>query len=84
MPRFHFNVYDGHSEIDWEGTEFPDWRAARIAAIELAGEIIRDNAKQISSGEIWRIEVTDDGDFVLLRLDLSVVESPVVESLGPA
>ena len=75
MPRFHFNVYDGVAAIDAEGTELADWGDARLEAIRLSGEILKDNAKRIALGEDWRMEVTDATGLVLFRLDFIVMAS---------
>lgn len=76
MPRFHFNVHDGVSEIDHEGQELPDWEAARLEAVRLSGEIIRNEAKRVALGEDWRMEVLDATGLVLFRLDFTVMASP--------
>jgi hypothetical protein len=78
MPRFHFNVYDGKSIIDEEGTALPNWQAARIEAISLAGNILRDEAHRIALGEDWRIEVTDHTGLILFQMTFQVVEAPVI------
>lgn len=75
MPRYHFNVYDGVSSLDLDGTELPDWQTARIEAIRLAGEILKDDADRIDLGEDWQIEVTDHTGLVLFRMVLHVVEA---------
>lgn len=78
MPRFYFNIYDGVSLPDNTGTELAGWDEARIEAIRLAGEVLKDQAKQISLGEEWRLEVTDRSGLVLFRLDFTVIEAPAV------
>ena len=78
VPRFHFNVFDGVSDIDTEGTELPSWEEARFEAIRLAGEIIRDDSKRIAVGEDWRLEVTDETGLILFRLDFNVMEAPAL------
>ena len=78
MPRYHFNVYDGHSEMDRIGTEFVNVVEARIQALELAGGLIRESARQADFGEDWRIEVTDSDGMLLFRMDLIVVDAPAV------
>lgn len=78
MPRFHFNVYDGKSAIDTEGTELPDWQVAQIEAVRLAGEILKDDAQRVVLGEDWRIEVTDQTGLVLFQLTFQVITSPAV------
>lgn len=79
MPRFHFNVHDGVSSYDTEGTELPDWQTARIEAIRLAGEILKDDAHRIALGEDWRIEVTDPTGLLLFQMTFLVVTAPVME-----
>lgn len=78
MPRFHFNVYDGQSLPDREGTDLPDSTTARLRAIEHAGEILQDDASRIGLGEDWRMEVTDERGVILFRLDFVVMEAPVL------
>ena len=75
VPRFHFNIFDGVNSLDRQGTELTDWQAARLEAIRLAGEVLRDEAKRIAVGEDWRMEVTDGTGLVLFRLDFNVMET---------
>jgi hypothetical protein len=78
MPRFHFNVYDGVNLLDREGTELPNWQAARLEAIQRAGEFLKDEADRVALGEDWRIEVTDHTGLVLFHMSFLVIESPVM------
>ncbi|MHB2207113.1 DUF6894 family protein [Methylobacterium sp. CM6257] len=78
MPRFHFHVHDGHSELDTEGAELSDRQAARLEAIRLVGDILKHDAHRIALGEDWRIEVTDHSGLVLFQMTFLVVESPVM------
>lgn len=80
MPRFHFNVYDGVNEIDREGTELGDCDEARIEAMRLSGEILKNTAHRLALGEDWRMEVTDERGLILFRLDFTVMEAPVLSS----
>ncbi|SEH88937.1 hypothetical protein SAMN02799636_04301 [Methylobacterium sp. 275MFSha3.1] len=80
MPRFFFNIYDGVSMLDDTGTELADWQEARIQAIELAGAVIKDEAKHIALGEDWRIEMTDERKLVLFRFDFITLEAPALSS----
>ena len=79
MPRYHFNIYDGITSIDREGTELPDIQAARREAIIFAGAVIEDTGKRLKLGEEWRMEVTDDDGLILFRLDFIVSEAPAVK-----
>ncbi|TNC05406.1 hypothetical protein FF100_35755 [Methylobacterium terricola] len=80
MPRFFFNVYDGVSMLDDMGSELANWQEARIKAIQFAGEIFMSEAQSIALGEDWRIEVTDERNLVLFRLDFISVEAPALSS----
>jgi hypothetical protein len=50
---------DGVSTPDETGTELSDLDQARIEAIQLTGQIFRDEARRIARGEDWFLEVTD-------------------------
>lgn len=83
VPRFFFHVYDGVSLPDDEGTELPDWQAARTEAIATAGRIVADEGKRLKLGEDWRMEVTDDRGLLLFRLDFHITESPAIGHARP-
>ena len=76
MPVFHFNVYDGVRLPDEDGTDLPDWRQAEIAAIELAGSLIREGA--IEPLREWHMEVTDERGLILFTIDFDLRLSPAL------
>lgn len=69
MPRYHFNVEDGRSTPDPEGTELPDLESARREAVRLAGRLLDDDPAQFWSHGLWRVVVTDDAGRTLFTLD---------------
>ncbi len=75
MPRFHFNVHDGSDIWDTDGTELPDLRAARVEAIRLAGEVLKDESEHLASGEAWHMNVVDERGAVLFRIDFRLTAS---------
>ena len=81
MPFYHFNVHDGRSDTDLDGTDLIDRTNARLAAIKLAGSIIADEADRVQSSSEWYMDVTDASGLILYRLDFSVVEAPAAQSL---
>lgn len=83
MPRFYFNVHDGKSGLDVIGTELPDWQTARIEAVRLAGEILRDDAPHIVLGDNWRIDVTDPRGLILFQMAILLIDSPVQSHSPP-
>lgn len=80
MPRFHFHAYDGVNLPDRGGTELPDYAEARVEAMRLAGDILKNTAHRLALGEDWHMEVTDDRGLVLFRLAFQVVEAPAVSN----
>jgi hypothetical protein len=60
MPRYFFNIEDGHTTIDNEGSEHPDLQAARQEALVTSSETLRDGGgPYLWSGKQWRMWVTD-------------------------
>ncbi len=78
MPKYFFNVDDGQSSPDEDGTELPDLAAAKVEGLRLAGAIIQEKATFIETGRALRIEVSDGTDLVLFRMVFSLVESPAL------
>lgn len=78
MPRYHFNVYDGHRQVDAEGTVLPTWREAGREAVRLAGRILHDDAETLRLGSEWKMEVTDSVGLILFRLDVCFTASPAI------
>jgi hypothetical protein len=78
VSRYYFNVKDGKTILDDEGTELPSLEAARKAAIEHSGEILKDGAgDSLWTGQPWRLWVTDapaGGGKTLFTLKFSAVE----------
>ena len=82
VPRFHFNISDGHPTIDEQGTELANYEAARRQAIALAGTVLVEESREPHVGNEWRVEVTDEKGLILYRLDIGIAESPAVPK-GP-
>ena len=78
MGRYHFNIYDGHTVRDGEGTVLPDSRRAREAAIATAGKLISDAARRSKIDEEWRMEVTGGTGLLLFRLDFVISDAPAI------
>ncbi|MFD0938999.1 DUF6894 family protein [Methylobacterium trifolii] len=71
MPRYHFNVYNGRSSIDLEGTDLPNRQQAQREAIRLAGALLCEEADTLTPDDDWRLEVTDASGLILFRFDFS-------------
>ena len=70
MPLYHFNVYDGRSDLDTEGSELANAGAARREGIRLTGAILDLEPDRFDDGK-WRLEVTDHRGLILFELDIS-------------
>ncbi|GEP01132.1 DUF6894 family protein [Methylobacterium haplocladii] len=82
MTRYFFNVYDGVSPIDTDGTELSDGQQARREAIRMAGLILMNEGDRLQAGRGWRLEVTDDTGLVLFQLDVQFTEMPGIVTLA--
>ena len=71
MPRYFFNVQDGQSSPDREGTELPDLETARAEAVRLSGEVLRDAGVKYWDHPAWRLHVGDEGGRTLSMLRFS-------------
>lgn len=60
VPLYFFNTHSRSSNLDTSGTDLPGLDEARHIAICYAGEIFRDDAKDLALEEDWRLEVLDE------------------------
>lgn len=82
MPRFHFNIFNGHGTLDTDGIDLCDFQAARRERVRLAGAVLASEADDFMPGEDWRLEVTDPRGLVLFRLDVNLAQSAAVTKLA--
>ena len=73
MPLFFFDVHDGHSLPDREGTDFPDRKALRADAIVAAAEALKDGGGLLPDRE-WVMTVSDEDGTAVMTLRFSVAE----------
>ena len=79
MPRYHFNIYDGFSSHDRDGTELADVHEARREALRRTSDLLDEEVIRGRLGEDWRMEVTDDAGVLLFRFDF-IVERKAAET----
>lgn len=69
MPRYRFHLYNAEQVTDSVGRHFPDFEAARIAAVENARAIMA--ADLTGTGELhlghWIEMEDDDGEIAVVR-----------------
>lgn len=78
MPRYFFHIGDTDAGLDREGMELPDHNVARIEAVRVLGETLKDMAGQFWSSGTMKMIVTDEAGLVLFILDLSGTEAAAV------
>lgn len=71
MPLFFFDMHDGLG-VDPEGVELKDINEARSEAIREASGILRDDASDMLSGDVWTMTVSDMVGATVCRLRFSV------------
>jgi hypothetical protein len=76
MPRYFFHVYGDHSVFDDVGLDLPHIVAARTTAIELSGEILKQDVTEPFLGHLcWNVEISDSpepGGRTLFVLQFSI------------
>jgi hypothetical protein len=78
VPRFYFDIDDGHSAPDPEGHELDDVTIAKCEAIKMAGRIICDSAEEFWDRAEWSMTVTNEARLTLFTLHIVGVEAPVI------
>lgn len=79
MPKFHFNVHDGHDYPDLEGMELPTMEAARKHAARYAGELLQSSPETFWQGGEWRMDATDAAGLVLFSLMFVGCDAPSIQ-----
>ena len=77
MARYFFHIHDGRSILDKVGEELPSHSVARQEAIRYAGRVLDEEAHLL--GKAWSMEVTDENDQLLFRLEFHVAVTPVAQ-----
>ncbi len=62
MPRYFFDIYDGHTERDDVGTEFPGPREAALHAKRILPEIAIHEGWADGHCQAFTVLVTDEED----------------------
>ena len=70
LPCYRLYVYDGAQSTDSDGMQLPDLNAAEAEAQRFAGEATRDRAGRTDRGTMWRLEVADEANLTLFRIDV--------------
>ena len=83
MPKYFFHIHDGQSFPDEEGTDLANLAAARLEAIQLTGQMLKDDSGAFWNGEDWRVQVTDEAGMTLFTLHFMAVQAAATQSAKP-
>ena len=75
MARYFFHSEDGHRIPDEEGTELPTLAAARIEAVRVLGDLLKEDPEHLLATGGMRLTVTDDVGLIYFALDLSATDA---------
>ena len=76
MSRYFFDLAGEAGSLDEEGADFPDLSSAKIAAVRLAGEILRDNPEVVANTKQCQVLVRDAEGRTLAQVQ-TLVGSPL-------
>lgn len=72
MPRYFFDVKDGSEFPDLLGSDWEDIAAARLEAVRLSAEILREMPERFWHCELWTMTVSDRARKPLFALKFMV------------
>ena len=71
MPRYFFNIQDGHDFPDDTGTVCADATEARTQAVIASGALLKDLGARFWQDADWRMHVTDEQGGTVCDLHIS-------------
>jgi hypothetical protein len=86
MPRFFFDISSGADVADVrdeEGEELEGLNAARIVAVRLSGEILRDYPDRFWSVGEWNCTCRDENGLILFVLHFYAQDAPALGGSTP-
>lgn len=75
MTRYYFHSEDGSPFPDDEGTDLPTLAGARIEAVRVLADILRESPEEVLRTGALRLTVTDKAGLIFFALDLSATDS---------
>jgi hypothetical protein len=77
MAHFYFHTEDGRAIADDEGLDLATLADARIEAVRVLGDILRENPQELLDTGALRLTVTDGSGLIYFALDLSATDAAV-------
>lgn len=76
MSKYYFNVLGTAGDAD--GMDLADIDAARIEAVRLSGELLKEAAGTFWESCSWELQVSDETERVIFALVFSVKDEPAL------
>lgn len=70
LARYFFNIRDGQSIPDTEGSEHPDLASVRAEAVDSLAEMIKGRLLENADIASWIVQVTDEAGYTVMILSL--------------
>lgn len=83
MARYFFNLHDGVSLPDPEGSEHADLQSARREAVEMIAERLKGALLKNVDVSAWLMNVTDEHGYTVIVLSFSAAVQ-IVDNAGLA
>ena len=81
MAQFFFHTEDGRSVSDDEGTDLETLADARVEAVRVLGDILRESPEEVLATGQLRLTVTDAAGLIYFALDLSATDAAAGKAL---
>jgi hypothetical protein len=78
VPRYFFDITDDETKTDDVGQELEGLNAARIHAVSLSGDLLKNFPDRFWSQGQWSCSVRDEEGLVLFVLHFFAVDAPAV------
>ncbi|MBA4000152.1 hypothetical protein [Brevundimonas sp.] len=78
MPRYYFDIDDIEKRPDDEGEELEGLNAARIHAVTLSGELLKNFPDRFWSVGQWNVSCRDETGLILFVLHFFAQEAPAM------
>lgn len=68
MPRYFFDIKDGHDFPDIQGSEWKNLDEVRMEAVRYSAEVLKEMPERFWHAEQWTMSVFDDRRKLLFTL----------------
>jgi len=81
MPRYYFDAQDGAQFCDPDGTELPNFAAAKREAYKILCQLLPGKEAHVLESGTFTLTLSDEDRLVLMTLDVATTLSPAARAL---